>query len=270
MPIQYKTNEDGSVQTNEKGHIIVYDPNAPERGEWGLDSLHLHSKVPELQNEAKEYREAKENLEKKLKVYTDALGDDPTPALEALEKIKTFEEKEMVESGELEKLKSTLAEVEEQKRNELRTNLESVIAEKDQLINSQRDDIYKAMVSTQFSRCPYFAGPEPKTILPPEIAESYFKKHFKVEKVDGVTRVVGYLGDKKIYSKEKYGELAEFDECISAIIDDYHAKDAIMQPSIGSGAAGGRGKSVRNSDLKKLAELKPAERLKAYHRKKAM
>jgi hypothetical protein len=101
------------------------------------------------------------------------------------------------------------------------------------------------MVSNRFATSPFFSGTNPKTTLPPEIAETYFGKHFKVEedKTTGALNLAAYHSNgDPVYSRQNPGEVANFDEAMVAIFDQYPGKDQLIRASGGgSGAGGGSG-----------------------------
>ena len=259
--MEYITIEDNGVVTGvkvgEKGMPMVRD----EGKEFELDAIHLFSKIPSLQTEAKEHRLKKEEALKNLAPFE---GMDAEAAKEALEKVKTLDESQMMAMGDVEKLKVQLLKVETERQDEIRKNYEIVLGERDATIIEMQGDIYKAVVSSQFSKSNWFTGTDPKTILTPDIAEAYFGRNFKVDKIDDKLTVIGYVGEDKVYSKERPGELAHFDEAIGVIINNYPMRENILNKAKGTGAPGSG--HVRDGDKKLIASLPPAERLKAIHR----
>lgn len=266
--MKYKLNEEGSaILVDDKGHPVVINDNGEE---IGLDAIHLFSKIPSLQAEAKKYRENMQTAQKTLDKFKGI--DDPEKAIEALEKVKSFDESQMMKIDEVDKLKASLLKTEQEKFDDLKNSMQQIIEEKQSLIGNQQRDIYNAMVSNQFSKSIYFSGAEPKTILNPEVAEAYFKDFFRVEKVDGKTSVVGYYdknGEQKIFSKSKPGNLADFDEAVGEIINNNQSLKDYLKQSSGSGAPGSSKSSSKLADKKMLFELSPKQRLQ-YLREKGM
>ena len=193
--------EDGKVvgvKTGEKGMPLVKDTDGKE---FELDAIHLFSKIPALQTEAKDHRLKKEDALKRLEPYD---GMDAAAAKEALEKVKLYGESEMMAMGDVEKLKAQLLKVETERQEEIKRNYEQALGERDATIIEMQGDIYKAVVSSQFSKSPWFTGTDPKTILTPDIAEAYFGRNFKVDKIDNALTVIGYVGEDKVYSDIAY------------------------------------------------------------------
>ncbi len=255
------TDESGKVtgiKVGEKGMPRVLDDDK----ELELDAIHLFGKIPALQTEAKEHRLKKEEALKRLEPFADM---DPTAVKEALEKVKTLDESQMMAIGDVDKLKVQILKVETDRQEEIKREYEKALGEKNDTIIEMQGDIYKAVVSSQFSKSPWFTGAEAKTNLTPDIAEAYFGKNFKVEKQEGQLKVIGYVGEDKVYSKERPGELAYFDEAIGVIINNYPMKENILSKSKGTGAPGSGHQGIH--DRKTIAALPPGERLKAIHRK---
>lgn len=265
MALKYKMTEDGTaVVIGEKGHPVVYDPDkeGPE-SEFGLDAIHLFGKIPSLQEEAKRYRLQKEEYENKLKSYEGI--EDPEAARAALEKLKNWNDKDYIDAKKVEQLKEQLLKVEQEKFNDLKKTYSTAVEERDQTINGLRNDINKYLISTNFSRSDLFAGDERKTYYTPEAAEAYFGRYFDVEKDGDKLAIVGYEEPEKrnkIFSRERPGSLAGFEEAIRWIVNNHKDKDAIMKPAVGTGATGST--SSRNKtgiDKKLLSTLSPKERI---------
>src|SRR4029434_4536525 len=96
--------------------------------------------------------------------------------------------------------------------------------------------------------------------MPSDLVESRFGRAFKVE--DG--RIVAYdASGNKIFSRVKPGDLAEFDEALETLLDQYPHRDQILKGSDqgGSGSrqtAGTPGSKVMSR--KAFDALPPAER----------
>ncbi len=266
--IKLKLMEDGkSIMMDEDGLPIAIDDEKPEgEQEFAIDAIHLLGKIPSLQNEAKTHREAKTDVETKLKAFEGI--EDAKAALDALEKVKTWGDKELLDTKKVDKMKEQILAVEKEKYDAMDKNYKTQLSEKDVLLESQRADIFDSMVSQRFLNSGWFSGAKPKSVMLPEVAKAYFGPSFKVEKIEGVNRVIGYDSkNEKIFSRKRSGEYAEFDECIETIINQHQDKDSFLQPSTGSKSPGG-GKAFSNSENKKLVEMAPGERLAAIRRTK--
>lgn len=255
MALIYKMTEDKEgkkvVMADEKGLPIVFDDEREE--EFGIDAIHLLSKVPALQSEAKDHRLKAKDLSEKLKLYDELGIKDPAKAAEALRTVASLSAGDLTKKEEVERLKKETENAWKEKFEGLTKNHLQALLDKDKALQDLEDDLHSSFLSTKFATSPHFSGKEPTTKLPPDIAETYFGRYFKVEKTEnGKRRITGYLGNDPIYSKARPGDLADFNESMDIIIDAYPMKDMIIYKSSGSGATGGAGgmrhQTIRSGD----------------------
>jgi hypothetical protein len=240
----FKRNEDGTLAMDDSNNPIRVDADGKEYpfGDDALDST--LSNLSKATREATERKHKLRDAETQLK-HLEGIEDPEKyfkEANKALETVKNLDDKKLVDAGEVENLKKSIADSYQKKLDEASESVK------------QKDDIiYNLMVSSQFAKSQALE----KTVLTPDIAEAYFGKNFKIE--DG--QVIGYLGDDKIYSKESPGQLAGFDEALSEIIDKYPMKEKILKAAPGgSGSPSGGGGAPVSGDWHKLS---PTERLNA-------
>lgn len=292
MALKFKMSDDGlSIVADDKGLPIVINDNDPDNlKEFGLDALLNYRQLPQLREESKKNRLAKEAAEKKLKFFSDAnidLEDDSEIATfietstKALETVKNLEDKKLIDAGEVEIIK---AQAQESLKKKMELQKSQFDKEKDKLSSSiavKDAVIYKLMVSDEFNKSKFV---NEKLNQSPRLIKSHFGNCFKVEKNDNGdgTVVVAYYPDskEKVYSEEKIGEPAGFDEALSLLVERDVDRDSFLKgaESGGSGAGGGTnsggGGSQSNPFMKKTFNLtKQAEYLKEnpklYERYKA-
>ena len=96
-----------------------------------------------------------------------------------------------------------------------------------------------------------------KLSIPPDLVRAKFGDAFKLE--DG--KVVAFdKNGKKIYSRTRPGEVADFDEALETLIDAYPSRDSIIKKA-GAGNSGGAGNGhgrSRTLTRSALAALAPA------------
>lgn len=211
------------LKLDENGHVVVQDGKPvyvhDDGKEVAFDAIQATNKIVELNREAKLHREAKEAVEAELRAFD---GVDIDKAKAALETVKNLDDKKLIDIGEVERVKAEAKQAYDEK-------LASVMKEKDDITQQY----HQSVIGGAFARSKLIKD---KTILPPDIAQSYFGKHFGVDK-DG--KLVAKLADgNPIYSRTNAGELAEFDEALEIIIGDYSYKDNILRGSQASGAGG--------------------------------
>jgi len=258
MALQYKLDESGTyILRDQQGNPIVITDDDKE---FGLDGIDLYTKIPSLQNEAKSGREKVKELQTALKKFDKIKS--PEEALKAMKTVQDLKDKELVDAGEVEKLKKRLEEAWDAKFKETKGGYETVITQKDEAIAKAKKDLFDALVTTQFAKSDYFVGPERKTKLTPAIARAYFGDNFKVEEdALGNKVVVGYYSSgEKIVSQKNPLATPSFDEAIGAIIEAHPDKAEILSESAGAGARGGHRsgivgpKQVRSDDLNTIGQ----------------
>lgn len=226
--MKLKLDENGNAVVEEGKPVYVHDDGT----EVPFDAPGAMQKITALNKESRDHRLKAKRLEESMTAF-DGIEDLSTwrkDAEKALETVASLDEDNLVEAGTVESLKKQL--------------VEGFEAEKSQLVGTigeYEKELYQLLVSSRFAASPLLAE---QTILPPDIAETYFGRHFKVEKINGARRVVGYIGDDPIYSRTKPGELADFDEAIAVVLDQYPHKNKILKSGsggTGSPAPGGNG-----------------------------
>uniref|UniRef100_UPI002B408628 DUF6651 domain-containing protein n=1 Tax=unclassified Moraxella TaxID=2685852 RepID=UPI002B408628 len=210
-----KLDENGHVVVQDGKPVYVYDDGK----EVAFDALQATQKITQLNSEAKAHREAKEAVETKLKAFD---GLDAQAARTALETVKNFDDKKLIDAGEVEKVKA-------ETKKAFDEQLQAVIAERDGITQQY----HQSMISGEFARSKVITE---KTILPSDIMQAQFGKHFSI---DEQGKLVAKYGDgNPIYSRINAGELASFDEALEMIIDAYPHKDNILKADTASGAGG--------------------------------
>ena len=236
MALSYKKTENGNIAVDDKGLPMVFDDETGK--ELAIDAIHLYDKIPSLQEEAKRHRLDAVKYKEALAPFEGIT--DPAKALEALRTVDNLTELDLKKKDEVDRLLQSTEMAWKTKFDGLNQSHAAALGAKDAELKHREGEVFSALVSSQFSKSPFFSGEAPTTNLIPEIAESYFGKHFKADRDEnGKRKVVGYIGEHAIYSKTRPGEHADFDECIAEIIDRLPQKDRILIPSEGSGGQGG-------------------------------
>lgn len=233
------------LKVDEEGKICLSDEGLPI---WVLDddsevAYDVPKVIKDLQNannESAGRRKKIEELESKLKPYE---GIDAEKAKEALETVKNYQDKELLDAGKVEEIKKATGEAYELRLQEMKTDLTSKIDERDKTIAKKHGQINDLLIKGAFEASRFIKD---KTTLPPELAYSHFGKCFKVEEIEGKLRTVAtYPGGGEVYSDINPGQLAMPEEAIEKLINKYPFKDSILKGagSSGSGAVptGGKG-----------------------------
>ena len=178
-----KKDENGvEVFTDDKP--VYIDPDGKE---LPLDPVHMYTKIIDLGKESKEHREAAKAVSEQLKIFEgiDDLPDWKKQADEAMEKIQNFNDKDWLKAEKVEKLKEDMASSYTEKLSNAQKGFDLKESEYKDAISTKDAQMRKLMITNLFSTSPYFSGTNPKTNLPPAIAETYFGKNFKDQLLKG-------------------------------------------------------------------------------------
>ena len=248
--MKYKTIVDAEgkvlgIAMDDKGNPIVIQEGAGADGadkEIGLDAIHLYTKVPALQDEAKNHR----LKAKGFKDFMDALEEAEVDvadlplfktwiddAVGAINTVKNFDDKKLVDAKEVESIKKQAIEAHEKKVADIETKHKK-IADAAAVTKAELEQtVFDLMVSDKFSNSPFV---KEKLSMPAKVAKAYFGKNFKVEKgEDGKYHVISYHNGEKLFSEERVGEAPEFDEAIGLMVARDDDRDSLM---VGSGSGG--------------------------------
>jgi hypothetical protein len=235
--MKLKTQEvtiDGKTVTvallDDKGLPVYVHDNGQE---VGFDAPGATNKIGQLNREAQGHREAKEAAETKLKAYEGI--EDPEKAKEAIQTVANLAAGELKTAAQVQEIKDAATKA-------AKEQVDAAIKAKDDEIakvSGERDSMKTALdnelIGGGFSRSKFVGE---KLVLPADIAQAQFGKHFKVE--DG--KLVAYdAAGGKIYSTARPGELANFDEAIETLVNAYPAKDSILKGEMGGGGGAGDG-----------------------------
>jgi len=224
----WKLDENGAIVLN-AGNPVWVDESGQE-GSVGADT------VGRLSAENKAFRLRAEKAEKALAPFD---GLDVTAAKAALETVAALGEGGVVDAAKLEAVKTQITQQYEAQLSEANGKLQSVT-----------DKLNDTVLSAAFSGSKFI---NESIAIPADMFQASFAKNFKVE--EGKIVPVDTKGEP-IFSKTRYGEVADFEEGIAILVDGYANKDRILKAPQGggtgnSGAGGGRGANsvVRRSDL---------------------
>jgi hypothetical protein len=222
--------------------VFVHDDGK----EIAFDGPAAMDRIKSLNGEAKSHREAKEAAETKLKVFEGL--DDVEAARKALQTVANLKDKQLVEAGEVEKIKAGAIAAVEEKFKGVVNERDALKGERDKIKN----DLDGLVRSNAFQGSKFVAD---KVAVPVHMLEKTFGDRFKVE--DG--KLVPYdAKGEKLFSRVKPGELAGFDEALEITIAADPFKDNILKGTNGGGGArsgGGGGLDMTG--------MSPVERMNA-------
>lgn len=193
------------LKLDESGHVVVKD---------GLP-VYVHDNGSEVTNDAaanvakiKSLADQLEEAKKEAKTLATKYAgiEDPDAARSALQVVANLDSKKLVDAGKVDELLKERSAAAEKAWSEKEKNYTTTIAEKE-------SRIYRLSVGNKFATSKVF---DPKKLaITPRMAEALWGNRFKVEGDD----IVPYdEHGKKVYSSERPGELASFDEAIASFI----------------------------------------------------
>lgn len=192
--------------------------------ETAFDIEGTRTTISRLNGEAKSHRERAEAAERAAKAF-DGI-EDPAAAIKALETVKNLDSKKLIDAGEVEKVKAEIGKA-------YQTQLDDAQGK----IKAYEDQLYAEKIGGAFARSKLIAD---KFAIPADLVQARFGQAFRVE--DGKTVAYDAHGNK-IFSRARPGELADFDEALETLVDQYPYKEQILKSSgaNGGGAGGGGG-----------------------------
>lgn len=211
--MKLKLDANGNVVLQDGKPVYVTDDGK----EVAFDAAATVGTISRLNAEAKSHRERAEAAEGKLKAF-DGITD-PAAAAKALNTLKNLDDKKLVDAGEVEKVKAEAIKA-----------LEEKYAPTVKRVSELEQALYTEKVGGAFTRSKFIAD---KFAIPADLVQARFGTHFKVE--DGKMVAVDAAGNR-IYSRARPGELADFDEALEVLVDQYPYKANILK---GTGQSGG-------------------------------
>ncbi len=239
------------LKIDEQGHAVLQDGKPvyvhDDGKEVAFDAPATVATITRLNGEAKSHRERAEAAEKGLKAFEGI--EDGAAAMKALEIVKNLDAKKLVDAGEIEKVKEEVAKVYKGQLEELTTKSSGL-----------EKQLYEEKIGGAFSRSKLIGE---KLAIPADLVQARFGQAFKIE--DGKTVAYDQHGNK-IYSRARPGELADFDEALETLVEQYPYRDNILKSSgaNGGGAQNGGGGRAGSKTFtrEQFAALPPAEQAK--------
>ena len=231
MAIKLKLDDKGQVVVSNGMPVYVHEDGK----EVPFDASAALSKIEELNSENGKHRHEKKEALAQLKAFE---GLDPEMARKALDITKNLDAKKLIDAGEVEKVKESIGKAFEAKTLDMQTRYEKQSTELIKSLQEKDGQIFNLMVTNRFSSSKFVSD---KLAIPSDFAEARFGKAFKIEE----GKVVAYdSSGKKIFSRKSPGSIADFDEALEVLVDEYPDKTRIMK---GSGASGSGSNSSQHT-----------------------
>lgn len=249
-----------TVEVNGKTYAEVSDGKpvflADDGKEIAVDVPHTTATITRLNSEAKGHRERAEKAEVDLKKFEGI--EDAEAARKAIETLKNIDEGKLLTAGKVQEIKDAAKKAAEQQVEAANKSGAEKLAITEKERDAFRSDLYAEKIGGSFTRSKLIAD---KAAIPADMMQARFGSAFKVE--DG--KIIAYDGvGNKLFSRSRAGEIADFDEALEMLVDQYPYKDQILKGAnhSGSGArpgAGGMNGGKRTISRSEFAKLGPAE-----------
>lgn len=250
------------TEPKEEGELPKLVFISPEGKELALDAPGMYEKIVDMGKTEKDLRGQLKRLNGQFELFEgiEDIAEWKANAEKALEQVANFNDKDWMDIKKVDKLKEDMNVAHQKKVDQMQASFKESEEKSKELLSKKDSQIRQLMVSNKFATHPLFSGKNPKTSLPPEIAETYFGKNFKVEEQDSGELILrSYYDDgSPVYSHENPGELADFYEAMFNIFEKYPGKDKLLVTGgPGSGGTGGSGDDEEGED-KALTRLENA------------
>ncbi len=217
------------LKLDDAGHVVVQDGKPvyvhDDGKEIPFDAAGTVATISRLNGEAKGHRERAEKAEGTLKSFEGI--EDAAAARKALDVVKNLDAKKLVDAGEVEKVRAEAIKAVEEK-------YAPIAQERDAL----RQSLVAEKVGGAFARSKMIAE---KLAIPADLVQARFGAQFQLE---GDAVVAYDKAGNKLFSRAKPGEIADFDEALEIIVEQYPYRDQILK---GSGASGSGSQGAGNS-----------------------
>ncbi|WP_269915511.1 DUF6651 domain-containing protein [Acinetobacter sp. HY1485] len=233
------------AEVNEQGlPIYVHDDGQ----EIGFDASQAVTKIGQLNAEAKNNREAKQQAETALKAFE---GLDAEKAKKALQTVQNLDDKKLIDAGEVEKVKAELT-------ASFKQTYEPQLQAKDKQIEEFQSQLHRELIGGGFARSQYI---QDNIAVPVDMVQATFGQNFKIE--DG--KAVGYdASGNKIYSRKNPGEVADMNEALEILVGGYAHKESILNGNKSQGGGFGGAGGNKLTGPKSLSECKTQDEKVAY------
>lgn len=233
-------------------HIVMENGNPvwvySDGKEAAADFESALTKINTLNSESASRRREITDLQAKLKPFEGIEKPEEfvTEARKAMDTVKNYKDKQLIDAGEAERVKSEAVKA-----------MQLKVDEAEKRASDASQSLHREMIGGRFARSKFIGE---KLVIPADIAQAVFGTQFKI---DG-DKVVGLdASGNPLYSRVKPGEPADFDEALGMMVDAYPNKNQILKAPGGPGGGskagdkggGGGGTVVAGDDAAFLANL---------------
>jgi len=207
--MEYVLAENGNIKIGPNGQPMVKNPDGSEHE---IDAIGAQAKITGLVKESNDRRKKLGDATTALEAFVEI--EDPVAAIEALQTVAGFDDKMKLKVDEIKNTVNKAWKLKEEAWNTEKKGLQ--------------DSLFISNTGSKFATSKVIDG----LVLTPDIAQAYFGKHF------GFDGTATDASGQTIYSKERPGEPASFDEAMTHLINEYPNKNDILKSFAGDGSGG--------------------------------
>lgn len=230
----WKTDEESNalIAGDDGNPVWIYEDGAEKGKEAPADFNRMFKKITDVTAESIARKEKIRQYDERYKPLADRgiedlgtwLGEVDT----ALDTVKNYSDKDLVDAGEVDKVKQSVIGSYDLKIGALTKDFTGKLDTSQATIEAKDASIRKLLIRSAFDRSTFLAE---DTVLLPDMAYTYFGDRFGVEETsDG--ELTGYATDKegnKLMSLFNPGEIATPDEAIELLVSEHPQKDRMLK-----------------------------------------
>jgi hypothetical protein len=258
--MKLKLDENGNAVLVDGKPVYVHDDGK----EIPFDAARTVETISRLNKEAQTHREAKEAAEGQVKTLGEQMkvfeGLDPEASRKAIQRAKDIDDGKLIESGKLDEVRTAAQKEYEARFNSAAKTHSDELAAMKAVNEKLNGHLNNEIVGGSFARSKYIAD---NLAIPQDLVQAAFGKSFKVE--EGKLVAVDASGNK-MFSRNRPGELADFDEALGMLVEQYPNRDHILKSSGASGTGasaskGGEGAGKTGVTRAQFNEMSPAQQM---------
>lgn len=248
----WKVDENGAFVAQDGAPVWIYDEGDNKGSEAPVDFSKTLKSISDIKAESIGRKQKLKEYADRYKPLEDAgiadFSEYLAKANDAITKVQNLSDKQLVDAGEVEKIKQQAQEVFDNRLNHVVKTNETKIAELQNAIGGKDESIRNLIIKGAFDRSEFLKD---KTVLPSDFAYAQLGSRFVVEESAGGLR--GYAVDaegNKLMSAKNPAEYADPDEAIELLVMSHPQRDRILKMDASGGGTppGGHGPGAK--DLK--------------------
>jgi len=251
--------DDGKVVLQDGLPVYIYDDGneAPFDAKATIDGL--NKRISNVTEEKERFFKKASDYETQLKPFEHV---DPVKYGEYEKIVKNLNDQQILDQKGIESLKSAMRQTFDEEKKAVERKYQTEVQTEQQATQKLQGLVYDLVLKNKFANSTeWFGTDKSKTIYPAEDAALIFGKHFDVEIKDNNVKLVAKdTAGNVIMSKKNHGDIADFDEAISQLVEARAKKYSILR-SAGPGGPQIHGNLDTNG--KSIEELTPQERIRA-------